>query len=86
MIFCNIPFSSRTTTNGTSLARIFENLNRRKELNVIETYSLTQTSLEQIFVSLAGEDEDETNEKKRPQGKSISTIAVEKLLQCFVLF
>ncbi|CAF1233873.1 unnamed protein product [Adineta ricciae] len=64
VLFCHIPFSS-TTSNGTSstqlsfnLGRVFELLNSRKEQKMIESYSVTQTTLEQIFVQLAGEDED----------------------------
>jgi hypothetical protein len=41
-----------------NLARVFEILNARKEQKMIESYSVTQTTLEQIFVQLAGEDED----------------------------
>ena len=56
MLFCTVPFGS--ATNSTSLALIFRILNRKKEEKLIETYSLTQTTLEQLFVQLAGEDED----------------------------
>lgn len=65
VLFCNVPFSSmisngRNQTNGSfNLARVFEVLNARKEQKMIESYSVTQTTLEQIFVQLAGEDEDE---------------------------
>jgi len=64
MLFCNVPFLS-TTSDGENqtnlpfnLARVFEILNTRKEQKMIESYSVTQTTLEQIFVQLAGEDED----------------------------
>ena len=33
-------------------------LNAQKNQNLIESYSLSQTTLEQIFVRLAGDDED----------------------------
>jgi ABC-type multidrug transport system ATPase subunit len=64
MLFCNVPFSSMTSNEGNqtnvpfNLARVFEILNARKEQKMIESYSVTQTTLEQIFVQLAGEDED----------------------------
>ena len=58
MLFCNIPFSNRSSSANANLSKIFQNLNRKKEEKAIETYSLTQTTLEQIFVQLAGEDED----------------------------
>ena len=57
MLFCNIPYASNGQ-QSTRLARIFRILNQKKEGGMIETYALTQTSLEQIFVQLAGEDED----------------------------
>ena len=57
MLFCNIPYASNGQ-QSTRLARIFRILNQKKEGKMIETYALTQTSLEQIFVQLAGEDED----------------------------
>ena len=44
------------------MAHIFEILNEKKEQKVIESYSLTQTTLEQIFVQLAGEDEDNSSD------------------------
>jgi hypothetical protein len=40
------------------LAHVFKFFNDKKEQNEIESYSITQTTLEQIFVQLAGEDED----------------------------
>ncbi|CAF4320297.1 unnamed protein product, partial [Rotaria sp. Silwood2] len=47
--------SSKSSFN---LGRVFEILNARQEPKIIESYSVTQTTLEQIFVQLAGEDED----------------------------
>jgi hypothetical protein len=67
MLFCNIPFANngrQATSSSTNLARVFRVLNQKKEGKMIETYSLTQTSLEQIFVQLAGEDEQESTDKK----------------------
>ena len=66
MLFCTIPFGSST------LAEIFRILNRKKEEKLIETYSLTQTTLEQLFVELAGEDEKQNQ-------KESSTINVTRL-------
>ena len=66
MLFCNIPFARAGQASGSmGLARIFQLLNRKKEEQLIETYSLTQTTLEQIFVQLAGEDEESTNDRER---------------------
>lgn len=65
MLFCNIPFAGQT--QSTTLAQIFQILNRKKEEKLIETYALTQTTLEQIFVQLAGEDEDASNERGKDQ-------------------
>ena len=77
MLFCNIPYASngrQATDASTNLARIFRILNEKKEGKMIETYSLTQTSLEQIFVQLAGEDEDapvdQTSEPKDDDDQS----------------
>ncbi|CAF3910360.1 unnamed protein product [Rotaria sp. Silwood2] len=66
VLFCNVPFSStpslsndkNTTASSFNLARIFAMLNARKNQKLIESYSLSQTTLEQIFVRLAGDDED----------------------------
>ena len=65
MLFCNIPFASQS--QSTTLAQIFQILNQKKEEKLIETYALTQTTLEQIFVQLAGEDEDASNERGKEQ-------------------
>lgn len=66
MLFCSIPFANaRTSNNSMTLARIFQVLNRKKEEKLIETYSLTQTTLEQIFVQLAGEDEESAKDRER---------------------
>lgn len=67
MLFCNIPFAAQSQSQSTALAQIFQILNRKKEEKLIETYALTQTTLEQIFVQLAGEDEDATNERQKNQ-------------------
>ena len=58
MLFCSVPFS-------TGLSHVFGVLNAKKEEKLIETYSVTQTSLEQIFVQLAGEDEETTADRRR---------------------
>ncbi|CAF2474913.1 unnamed protein product [Rotaria sp. Silwood2] len=62
VLFCNVPFSSSPSNNiqsapySSNLSLVFEVLNAKKEQNVIENYSVTQTTLEQIFVRLAGHD------------------------------
>ena len=58
MLFCSVPFSA-------GLSRVFGVLNAKKEEKLIETYSVTQTSLEQIFVQLAGEDEETAADRRR---------------------
>ncbi|UJR36716.1 hypothetical protein I4U23_029432 [Adineta vaga] len=72
MLFCTIPFStSNRTENVTekvfmSLSGIFEWFNEQKEAKLIESYSITQTTLEQIFIHLACEDEEiHTNSTKK---------------------
>jgi len=69
MLFCNVPYAS--TNASFNLARVFEILNQRKEQKLIESYSVNQTSLEQIFVQLAGEDEEQIKEreKNKSEGK-----------------
>ena len=66
MLFCNVPYSCSLPNKELSfnLARMFEILNTRKEQKMIETYSVTQTTLEQIFVQLAGEDEENVPNRK----------------------
>ncbi len=70
MLFCNVPFSYTSSNEGNqtslpfNLARVFEILNNRKEQKMIESYSVTQATLEQIFVQLAGEDEDVSSNRK----------------------
>ena len=72
MLYCTVPYSpsnpSQRATSGRymSLSRIFEWFNKKKEDRSIETYSITQTTLEQIFVQVAGEDQDvEDGEHKK---------------------
>ena len=68
MLYCTVPFSasdiSRRVKSGRfmSLSRVFEWFNTKKEEKCIESYSLTQTTLEQIFVQVAGDDEDENSD------------------------
>jgi hypothetical protein len=77
MLFCNVPLSypASNEPNSTSLpfnlARVFEILNTRKEQKMIESYSVTQTTLEQIFVQLAGEDEDASSDRIQTTEQSI---------------
>ena len=80
MLFCNIPFSrAGQSSNSMSLGRIFQVLNRKKEERLIETYSLTQTTLEQIFVQLAGEDEESKNDRNRKGGPVASSTTASEL-------
>lgn len=77
MLFCNIPFGRTGQTSGAmSLGRIFQVLNRKKEEQLIETYSLTQTTLEQIFVQLAGEDEETVKDRERRGNRIGSPVVV----------
>jgi hypothetical protein len=80
MLFCNIPYGANNgqeaTNTSTNLARIFRILNQKKEEKMIETYSLTQTSLEQIFVQLAGEDDHRHVDITRFIALAIQSIAV----------
>ncbi|CAF0848696.1 unnamed protein product [Rotaria sordida] len=63
ILFCTVPFSSIsrssnfTNTYSLKLAHVFDLFNKKKEEKSIESYSITQTTLEQIFVHLAGEDQ-----------------------------
>jgi hypothetical protein len=59
MLYCNVPISSLTDQHH-NLAHVFEFFNDKKKQNEIESYSLTQTSLEQIFVRLVGQDGETT--------------------------
>lgn len=66
MLYCTVPFTKSNATQrvtsgrSMSLSRVFEWFNKKKEEKSIESYSITQTTLEQIFVQVAG-DESETN-------------------------
>jgi len=48
----------RSATLSYNLAHVFKFFNDKKEQNEIESYSITQTTLEQIFVRLAGQDQE----------------------------
>ena len=61
MLFCNVPYASQNSS--FNLASVFDILNQRKEQKLIESYSVNQTSLEQIFVQLAGEDQEQLQEQ-----------------------
>ena len=63
MLFCSVPFGSDSSSSG--LSRVFGVLNAKKEEKLIETYSVAQASLEQIFIQLAGEDEETTEDRQR---------------------
>ncbi|CAF1343559.1 unnamed protein product, partial [Didymodactylos carnosus] len=61
ILFCTIPFNAveQGTNNDLKLANIFKLFYEKKRSNEIDSYSVTQTTLEQIFVRLAGNDDDE---------------------------
>lgn len=46
-----------TSSNSLRLAHVFDLFHKKKEEKSIESYSITQTTLEQIFIRLAGEDQ-----------------------------
>lgn len=65
MLYCTVPLSMKTSATSSSsyassgllnLSHIFELFAKKKEENVIETYAITQTTLEQIFVHLTEDD------------------------------
>jgi hypothetical protein len=68
MLFCSVPFATRNSSEHVAdgrlmgLSSVFEWFNMKKQEKSIESYSITQTTLEQIFVHLAGEDEDSSGE------------------------
>jgi len=63
MLYCTVPFSSINTaqnninTHSLHLSHVFDLFHKKKEEKSIESYSITQTTLEQIFIHLAGEDQ-----------------------------
>ncbi|CAF4147319.1 unnamed protein product [Rotaria sp. Silwood2] len=63
ILFCTVPFSAINSsrniasTYSLKLGHVFDLFNKKKEEKSIESYSITQTTLEQIFVHLAGEDQ-----------------------------
>ena len=63
ILYCTVPFSISNTfqnsinTRRSNLAHIFDLFHKKKEEKSIESYSITQTTLEQIFIHLAGEDQ-----------------------------
>ncbi|CAF0732502.1 unnamed protein product [Adineta steineri] len=72
MLFCTVPFASinptesYTSASSFNLAHIFDLFNKKAEEKSIESYSITQTTLEQIFVHLSGEDHTtDANKKKK---------------------
>lgn len=71
MLYCSVPFSRSDTPDDAtderflSLPLIFEWFNKKKEENSIESFSITQTTLEQIFVNVAGEDQDMNSDENK---------------------
>ncbi|CAF1280253.1 unnamed protein product [Rotaria sordida] len=92
VLFCNVPFSSSASNNiesvpfSSNLSLIFEILNTKKEQNIIENYSVTQTTLEQIFVRLAGYDiNDDNTLTETPSVSSQSNLNTATVNQVFVI-
>lgn len=62
-IFCNVPYSTSDASGrqrsgrSVNLARVFEWFALKNEEGVFESYSISQTSLEQIFVRVASDEE-----------------------------
>ena len=62
MLYCNVPYTaSRAGERSRSgrmvnLAYLFDWFNKKNEERAFESYAITQTTLEQIFVLVAGED------------------------------
>ncbi|CAF0922953.1 unnamed protein product [Adineta ricciae] len=72
VLYCTVPFTSINRLQNPSrapsynLAHVFDLFNKKKEEKLIESFSITQTTLEQIFVHLAGEDHTvDTGENKK---------------------
>jgi hypothetical protein len=72
MLYCTVPFSASNAAQQRvksgrfmSLSHVFEWFNKKKEERTIESYSLTQTTLEQIFVQVAGDDEDDNSDENK---------------------
>ena len=63
VLFCTVPFTMHyparylTSVSPFDLAYVFELFNQKKKEKAIESYSITQSSLEQIFVRLTAEDQ-----------------------------
>jgi hypothetical protein len=72
MLYCTVPFSTSNTSQSITsgrfmnLSHVFEWFHKKKEEKSIESYSITQTTLEQIFVQLAGDEQEmNTDENKK---------------------
>ena len=74
-------------TYSSNLALVFELLSAKKEQNVIENYSVTQTTLEQIFVRLAGHDitdDDNLHEVASEASEPSSQTGIVELCECII--
>ena len=65
MLYCNVPYAAPTDASDRprsarlmNLAHVFDWFSKKNEEGVFESYSITQTTLEQIFVRVAGEEQD----------------------------
>ena len=58
MLYCTVPIGLTTEQPGHDLVRAFEFFNDKMEQHEIESYTLSQTTLEQIFVRLVDGDQE----------------------------
>ena len=66
ILYCTVPFSNSSNKHRSNLAHIFDLFHKKKEEKSIESYSITQTTLEQIFIHLAGEDQYVNTDEMKP--------------------
>ena len=64
MLYCNVPIAAATdhqqqNVSARHLARMFDFFHDKMEHGDIESYTLSQTTLEQIFVRLVADDDDD---------------------------
>jgi len=61
----SVTSQDNTTGRFTSLSDLFDWFNKKKEEKSIESYSITQTTLEQIFIQIAGDEEDTNTDENK---------------------
>ena len=73
MLYCNVPYTASTSGERSksgrvvNLAYLFDWFNKKNEEKAFESYAITQTTLEQIFVHVAGEDADAESADDKPK-------------------